>query len=124
MNFDPKPVGSPDAPTGLNSDPVAGRRIAAYAASLGLSQPLLGNFGGLGRNSHRAVGQTDFDWNVYKNTRINERFTLQLRCEAYNIFNYHSFRDVNRNISNPGFGQYTTPSQSQRSLQLGAVLRF
>jgi hypothetical protein len=124
VNFDPRPAGSEGAPNGLNSDPIAGRRIATYAESLGLSQPLLGNFGNLGRNSHRLGGQTDVDWNVYKNTRIGERFRLQLRAEAYNVFNLHSFRDVNRNISNPGFGQYTTPYQSQRILQLGAVLRF
>jgi len=31
---------------------------------------------------------------------------------------------VNRNISNPAFGQYTTPAQSQRYLQLAAVVRF
>jgi hypothetical protein len=124
VNFDPQPAGSAAAPNGLNSDPIAGRRISVYAESLGLSQPLLGNFGNVGRNVHRAVGQTDFDWNVYKNTQISERVRLQLRCEIYNVFNLHSFRDVNRNIANPGFGQYTTPYQGQRFLQIGAVLRF
>jgi carboxypeptidase family protein len=124
FNFNPLPAGSAGAPNGLNSDPEPGRRISVYAQSLGLSQPLLGNFGTLGRNSHRAGGQANFDWNIYKNTRITERVSVQLRCELYNIFNNHSFQDVNRNISNPGFGQYTTPAQSQRVLQLGAVVRF
>ena len=100
VNFDPRPAGSPDAPQGLTSDPIAGRRISTYAESIGLAQPLLGNFGMLGRNSHRANGQTNFDWNVYKNTAISDRVTLQLRCEVYNLFNHHSFQDVNRNVSN------------------------
>ena len=122
--FVPRPAGSAEAPQGLNSDPVAGRRISTYAQQLGLSQPLLGNFGGMGRNSLRANGQTDIDWNVYKTTRISERMAMQIRCEMYNVFNFHAFQDVNRNISNPAFGQYTTPSQSQRSFQLAAVLQF
>ena len=66
----------------------------------------------------------NFDWTAYKNTAINDRVTLQLRCEVYNLLNHHSFQDVNRNISNPGFGQYTSPAQGQRTLQLGAVVRF
>jgi len=61
---------------------------------------------------------------VYKNTAITERLNLQLRCEIYNVFNHHSFQTVNRNITNTGFGQYTTPAQNQRALQLGAVVRF
>jgi hypothetical protein len=59
-----------------------------------------------------------------RSTRINERILVQVRCEIYNVFNHHAFRDVNRNISNPGFGQYTTPSQSQRIMQAGALVRF
>ncbi|MBL8226911.1 MAG: TonB-dependent receptor [Bryobacterales bacterium] len=122
--FNPVPAGSAGAPQGLTTDSVAGRRISAYAASLGLSQPLLGNFGTLGRATHRLNGSTNFDWNVYKSTKITERVELKLRCEMYNIFNHHSFRDVNRNIANTAFGQYTTPEQSQRLIQLGAVLQF
>ena len=45
-------------------------------AVVNASQLRLGNFGALGRNTHRANGQADFDWNVYKNTRINERVAL------------------------------------------------
>jgi hypothetical protein len=122
--FVPQPANSAGAPQGLNNDPIAGRRIAVYAQSLGLSQPLLGNYGNLGRNSHRANGETSFDWNIYKNTNLTERLMLQLRCEAYNLFNHVSFRDVNRNISNPGFGQYTNNNLSQRIIQLGVSLRF
>ena len=124
VTFEPRPAGSPDAPQGLNSDPLAGRRISTYAERIGLSQPLLGNFGTVGRNTHRVMGQANFDWNVYKNTPLTERVSLQLRCEIYNVFNHHSFQDVNRNISNPAFGQYTTPAQGQRFLQLAAVVRF
>ena len=93
---------------------------------MGLSQPLLGNFGGVGRSTHRGIGQANFDWNLYKTIRIRERLSVVLRCEAYNLFNNHTFQDVNRNITNAAFGQYTTTptTQSSRFLQLGAVVRF
>ena len=121
FNFEPRPAGSEGAPNGTTGGATP---VSAYAASLGLSQPLLGNFGTLGRNTHRVNGQTNFDLVVYKNTSISERILLQLRCEMYNVFNHHSFRDTVRVITSPAFGQYTTPDQSQRILQLGAVIRF
>jgi len=123
VNFNPQPAGSAGAPQGLNTD-ISGRQISLYAQNLGLSQPLLGNFGTMGRNSLRANGQADMDWNFTKDTRITERVGVQFRCEIYNLFNFHSFQDVNRNISNPAFGQYTTAPQSQRYFQLAAVVRF
>jgi hypothetical protein len=123
VNFNPQPAGSAGAPQGLNTD-ITGRQISLYAQSLGLAQPLLGNFGTMSRNSLRANGQADMDWNFTKDTRITERVGVQFRCEIYNLFNFHSFQDVNRNISNPAFGQYTTAPQSQRYFQLAAVVRF
>jgi hypothetical protein len=122
FSFNPQPAGSAQAPNGLNNDPV--QKISAYAASLGLSEPLLGNFGTLGRTTHRLNGAKNFDWNVYKNTSISERFKLQLRCEFYNIFNNHAFQDVTRNITSPTFGQYTTVTTNSRNLQVGARLTF
>jgi hypothetical protein len=126
FNFDPVPTGSAeaDARQGLTGEAIAGLRISSYAAGLGLSQPLLGRTGNLGRNTHRLNGRTDFDWNLYKNTAITERINMQLRLEVYNVFNHHSFRDAVRILTSPAFGQYTASDQSQRFLQLGAVLRF
>ncbi|MCC6368584.1 MAG: TonB-dependent receptor [Bryobacterales bacterium] len=109
--FHPFPAGSPAV-------------IAGYASILGLSQPLLGNFGTLGRNTHRLNGLSNFDWNVYKTMPITERIALRLRCEIYNVFNQHSFLTVDRNISSPSFGQYNSLAQSQRAFQLGGVIQF
>lgn len=124
IDFNPLPAGSPGAPLGLTADPVAGRRISEYARSIGLSQPLLGNMGTLGRGSHRGNGVANFDWNVYKNTRLAEGWNLQLRCEIYNVFNHHAFQDVIRVITNPAFGQYISLAQGPRAFQMAAVVRF
>ncbi len=118
VNFEPKPAGSAGSPAGSTGG------ISNYATSLGLSQPLLGNFGGLGRNVLRLNGERNFDWNVYKNFAVTERAFFQIRCEMYNVFNNTSFQDVNRNIANPNFGQYTTVGQNARWMQVAARFVF
>src|SRR5581483_10395368 len=122
FEFNPQPAGSANAPNGLNSDPI--QKISLYAASLGLSQPLIGNFGNLGRTTHRLNGERGFDWNIAKQVSVTERVKFEIRSEFYNIFNNHSFQDVNRNITSAAFGQYTTVSQDARKIQLGAKVVF
>jgi len=117
-----KPSGSAGAPFGLNTDPI--QRISTYAESLGLSQPLLGNIGGLGRNVFRLNGEKNFDWNIYKNFNITETAKFQVRAEFYNMFNNTSFQDVSRVITATDFGQYTTVGQNARFIQLGARFVF
>jgi hypothetical protein len=122
VNFDPRPAGSAGAPFGLNTDPT--QRISNYAASLGLSQPLLGNFGNLGRNVLRLNGERNFDWNVYKNFNVMERAKFQIQAQFYNIFNNTSFQDVSRVITSTDFGQYTGVGQDARIIQLGVRFEF
>lgn len=103
VNIEWKPAGSAGAPFGTAS-PDGVQAVSAYATSLGLSQPLLGNFGGMGRNVLRLNGETNFDWNVYKNFNITESVRFQFRAELYNVFNNTSFQDVSRVITAPTSG--------------------
>ncbi len=121
FSFDPRPAGSAGAPSGITGGSAP---ISAYAASLGLSQPLLGNFGTLGRNTHRLNAAPSFDWSVFKSTAIRERLKLELRGEFYNLFNNVVFQDVTRTITSSAFGQYTTVATDARKVQLGARLVF
>jgi outer membrane receptor protein involved in Fe transport len=118
VNFDPRPAGSEGSPFGATGG------ISNYATALGLSQPLLGNFGTMGRNVLRLNGERNFDWNVYKNFAVTESTYFQVRCEMYNVFNNTSFQEINRVITNPNFGQYTTVGQNARWLQLAARFVF
>jgi hypothetical protein len=49
--------------------------------------PPAGTFGNLRRNQYFAPGYSDVDFSVFKNTRVNERLTIQLRAELFNLFN-------------------------------------
>jgi outer membrane receptor protein involved in Fe transport len=46
-----------------------------------------GTFGTLRRNQYYAPGYSDVDFSVFKNTKVTERFTVQLRAEMFNLFN-------------------------------------
>jgi outer membrane receptor protein involved in Fe transport len=127
-NFNPVPAGSAGAYTGTTV--VNGVALSNYALALGLSQPLVGNFGTLPRNYLRLNGQTNFDMDLYKNFHVNEKVTLQLRGEFYNIFNLHAFQTTATSstalatITSSTFGQYTSVSLNSRVGQLGARFVF
>jgi hypothetical protein len=123
VNIEWKPFGSPGAPN-ATTNPDGVQAISSYAASLGLSQPLLGNFGTMGRNVLRLNGETNFDLNLYKTFQVQERMSVQIRAEMYNAFNNTSFEQVDRTITSPTFGQYTAVGQDARYFQLGARLIF
>jgi hypothetical protein len=123
--FSPQPAGSAGAPTGTTT--INGVAISNYAASLGLSQPLLGNFGNLGRNVLRLNGQAQFDWSFFKNFHFSEgdRAYFQIRSEFYNMFNQHAFQSMtSSNITSTAFGQYNAVSQNARTVQVAARLIF
>lgn len=122
FNFEPKPANSAGAPFGLTTGEP--QNISNYARSLGLSQPLLGNIGNLGRNVVRINGERNFDWNVWKDLNVREGMKFQIRAEFYNTFNNTSFQEVSRTITSPDFGQYTVVGQDARIIQLGARFVF
>lgn len=61
-----------------------------------------GTAGDLGRNVLIGPGYAETDISVTKMTRINEKMTLQLRGEIFNIFNHPNFAPPAATIINPG----------------------
>jgi len=48
-------------------------------------------FGSNGRNIFRSPFQTRFDFSVFKNFKLTERFALKFQADAFNIFNQPNF---------------------------------
>ena len=93
----------------------------------------IGTFGGVRRNSFAGPGINNWDMALEKDLHFrpaNERQYLQLRLEAFNVFNHTQFCNpagpfpcVNGNVESSTFGQVTSVAPS-RLVQLGAKFYF
>ena len=57
------------------------------------------------RNFVKGFGAWQMDLAVRRDFPINEELRLQLRAEAFNIFNHPNFGSINANLGQPTFGQ-------------------
>lgn len=60
-----------------------------------------------------------FDFTLAKNIRFSETMRLQLRAEAFNIFNIVNFNGLSTNVTAASFGQVLS-TRDPRTIQLGA----
>jgi hypothetical protein len=92
--------------------------------------PCLGCVGNLGRNTFVGPGYWAVDTSVFKTFQLSDRFGLQFRAEAFNIFNHTNFQLGGatgptrfNNLNNPQFGQ-ASGTFNPRQLQFGLKLSF
>jgi hypothetical protein len=72
----------------------------------------------------RAAGINNFDFAVFKNTGITERFNLQFRTEIFNLFNRVQFSPPNTTLGSTTFGTVTGQANNPRLVQLALRLSF
>jgi len=80
--------------------------------------------GNAGRNTIEVPGINNWDASLFKNFKIGERFTTQLRLEAFNIFNHTQFGVPNLGFGSPTFGQIGGTLIDSRKLQVGLRIAF
>jgi len=86
-------------------------------------------FGTLARRAGRGPGTKNLDFSVFRKFTIRERFSLQLRAEAFNLTNTPAFvlpsaANPALTIGNASFGKFTQSSATGRQLQFGLKLLF
>ncbi len=110
--------------TRSNPDPQLWLNSAAFVL------PPAGTFGNAGRNILTSPGFEDIDFAVSKRTAVTERVSLQLRGEAFNLFNHPNFAQPSNNFVAANYGQILATRTargdlgSSRQLQLGLKLIF
>jgi hypothetical protein len=133
--------GSGNPPTSVdgNGDPIANSfDYIRLPTSVVFVNPLTGN-GASGpfpaemtrRNAFRGPGFWNMDAGLYKRIRFNEKYSLQLRFEAFNVFNHANlFIDVN-NLDASGTnavtslrGVFPSGNLERRNVQLAAKFVF
>ena len=110
----------------LNHKPAAASAATpAFDTSL-FSLPALGTLGNARRRFFHGPGADNTDLTLSKTTPIHDTKTVELRLEAFNLFNHGQFfgpATVSGNISTTNFGQIQS-SSPPRLLQLAARLAF
>jgi len=64
--------------------------------------PAAGTYGTLGRNTLYGPGFAAVDFSIFKNFRIHERYSIQLRAEIFNLFDRLNLGGPNGSISGDG----------------------
>jgi hypothetical protein len=80
-------------------------------------------YGTFPRNGLRGPGQTNLDLSISKHFMIREHMDLELRGDAFNVFNHTEFQSPDLNPSDANFGQIST-TYDPRILQLALHLQF
>jgi hypothetical protein len=94
--------------------------ITGLEAALTAGQP---RFGNSGRNILDDPGLNNWDIAMLKNFSVTERFKLQFRWEAYNLFNQAHFGHPNTVITTATAGQIGSAGEP-RDIQFGLKLSF
>jgi hypothetical protein len=90
---------------------------AAYAAPVN-------SFGNVKRNSLRAPAYWNVDLGLQKNIPLTRGARLEIRAEAFNVFNHINWGSPNTAIDNVNVGKITSMSGRPRQFQLGGRLTF
>ncbi|HEX8248806.1 MAG TPA: TonB-dependent receptor, partial [Pyrinomonadaceae bacterium] len=84
-----------------------------------------GGFGNLGRNTFRGPAQKRFDLSFVKNTKLTERFSLEVGFDLFNVFNTLNFANPNNDLQDTvDFGSITGTVGGPRVGQFRAKFRF
>jgi len=87
------------------------------------SNEKLGQFGDSRRRFFHGPGLNNFNMALLKTTKITEAKELQLRFEAFNVFNHAQFNTPAGEINSSQFGLVTS-ARDPRILQVGAKFLF
>ncbi|MEW5975313.1 MAG: TonB-dependent receptor [Acidobacteriota bacterium] len=85
--------------------------------------PAYGSFGNAGRNILEGPGLQNINASLLKNTPLTESMSLQLRVEAFNLFNRPNFDLPDIFLGSPTFGRIQS-ARSPRHIQFGLKLIF
>ena len=87
------------------------------------SDPTGPKFGNSGRNIFRGAHQTYVNASLFKNIHAWESLTVQLRLQAYNLFNHVNGFRPNNDLGSSSFG-IDTAEQRRRQMEFGVRVIF
>jgi len=102
-----------------------GANLANCITTSSFAIPAPYNYGNAGRNILRGPGLVLTDLSLFKNIPLaTERVRLQLRGEAFNVFNTPSFSNPNSTFGTATFGSIGSTLMPNRQVQVAAKIIF
>ncbi len=109
---------------GQNAELPAGQRnTAEWFNTAAFVAPPAYQFGTLGRNTVVGPGLFNIDTTLSRRIRIGERVAMEIRAEAFNLFNTPNYSQIGRIINASDYGQVDS-QLPPRQLQFGAKVTF
>jgi hypothetical protein len=87
------------------------------------TQPGLGEYGNIGRNTLRAPGINNFDMGFGKTFDIWERLRFTFKMDAFNIFNHHQYTDEVGGLLVAGSGGNSVIDNTVGDSKFGLITR-
>jgi hypothetical protein len=122
----------PDLVPGVSLIPAGGQTPNNWINAAAFTTPASGTYGDAGRNLVRAPGLWQMDLAMVKKVSLKDRYGVEFRMEAFNVFNRAQFGLPQASLSTPlTFGVITTPvnqgatgSGTPRQFQFALRLSF
>ncbi len=101
-------------------------RLGKWFDTSAFTQPASFTFGNVSRTlpDVRTAGINNFDFTVFKDTALTERYKLQFRAEVFNLFNRVQFGYPGMSMGLPTFGVVSSQANTQRLVQMALRLSF
>jgi hypothetical protein len=115
--------GNNDRPNVVGSPTLANPTPDRWFDTGAFTMPPFGSFGSAGRNALTGPGYANVNLAVLKYVRLAGDARLQLRLEAFNLFNRANYDLPDAFFGSPTFGRVLS-AQAPRRLQFGARLTF
>jgi Carboxypeptidase regulatory-like domain/TonB dependent receptor len=115
--------GANDRPNLIGDPSISDPSPTRWFNTAAFAMPPYGSFGTAGRNIVEGPGYQNVNLAVLKNVPLNGDVRLQLRLEAFNLFNHTNFDLPDNFFGSPTFGQILS-AQSPRRLQFGVKALF
>jgi len=117
----------PDQICNPNDSRLAPRTLSQYFATSCFAEVPLGQLrpGNAGRGAIRGPGLQRWDTSLFKNFKLplTEQTSMQLRGEAFNVFNHTNYNAVNTTLGSSQFGRITQ-TRDPRIIQIALKLYF
>ncbi len=111
------------ANSGLSGGRSTAAKVAQYFNTAAFVPNQIGAFGAVGYNAMTGPGAFNIDAGLMKKFALTERYALQFRSEAFNLFNHPNFGNPDPTLNSPTYGQLNSASPG-RILQFALKFMF